>query len=773
MQSRFHAGLAALILLISVGPVLGQTDVMDVSIEMAEMSFCGGTSAPFEQITAYLLVINPSDSSGISGWEANVTVDGAVVAGAWTLSAGLDVDPSAEGFQVGIGTGGLALPAAPAVVLATYTAFVQSASGQVHFYLDGVPGSTSFNGVPGYAGGSDAGDLRPLTISTGSSSLPVLSFNDPDCSDPPYSTFDVLVSADNGIHQDLENHAATDPDAADDLDGLDAPSAPLPPGGYVQASFFHPDWSTPLGQRYDGDVRLPYLTELEAKSWLLQVATDNTSRPVTLSFAQLSGFDVDLYLRDHDTGGYTDLRTVGLTYSYTPNPSGENFFDLIIGHLDFPLVDPVSRPLAAGWSMIGLPLASADATLLNTVLDDAVGPVFAMEHDVATGYRRLGEMDPLTRGRGYWIGTEAGFEWSMSGTMDSEPVLVDLEAGWNLIGYPLWFPSHVNGIQVLFDGSSYTWPEAVAAGLVGGELTTYDGLAYESTTSLDAWHGYWVAAYVPGLRLEFSWELMPTTLQRPWDPYADLDDPNNWRLEIAALGGDQPLVLGVCERASDGFDASQDRPKAPVAPSGRLGPRLAFPHEEWSLETGAEIRGDIRSPQRILEQEWRAVLTVAEPGPVTLTWNRKSWGGAEDLELILPERSELAVPSLRAVGEVTLVVGDEPLTLLFRTPRAGTGVETPEVAATVLTAVPNPFNPRTEIRFTAPRTGRCSVRVYDLSGRCVRTLDAGVLDPGTRGSVVWLGRDDSGRELASGQYFARLLVDGRNEGGIARMSLIR
>jgi len=48
-----------------------------------------------------------------------------------------------------------------------------------------------------------------------------------------------------------------------------------------------------------------------------------------------------------------------------------------------------------------------------------------------------------------------------------------------------------------------------------------------------------------------------------------------------------------------------------------------------------------------------------------------------------------------------------------------------------------------------------------------------VLDAGIGGSVAWLGRDDSGRELASGQYFARLLVDGRNEGGIARMSLIR
>ncbi|HPF34120.1 MAG TPA: hypothetical protein P5571_02615 [Candidatus Krumholzibacteria bacterium] len=156
-------------------------DGMGVYFDMGATEVCASTVAPFQQIVAYLCITNPSASAGVSGWEAYVTVTGGVVAGAWTLSAGLDVDPSAEGFQVGIGTGGLALPAAPSVVLATYSAFVQAAGGEVAFYCEGVPGSTSFDGTPGYAGGSDAGDLRACQVSSGTGlGLPVARVNG-DC----------------------------------------------------------------------------------------------------------------------------------------------------------------------------------------------------------------------------------------------------------------------------------------------------------------------------------------------------------------------------------------------------------------------------------------------------------------------------------------------------------------------------------------------------------------------------------------------------------------
>jgi subtilisin-like proprotein convertase family protein/type IV secretory pathway protease TraF len=68
---------------------------------------------------------------------------------------------------------------------------------------------------------------------------------------------------------------------------------------------------------------------------------------------------------------------------------------------------------------------------------------------------------------------------------------------------------------------------------------------------------------------------------------------------------------------------------------------------------------------------------------------------------------------------------------------------------------PNPFNPITHIRFELPRSDRVTLRIYDLSGRLVRTLVDGRL-PAAAHDAVWDGRDDSGRPVASGVYTSRL-----------------
>ncbi len=68
---------------------------------------------------------------------------------------------------------------------------------------------------------------------------------------------------------------------------------------------------------------------------------------------------------------------------------------------------------------------------------------------------------------------------------------------------------------------------------------------------------------------------------------------------------------------------------------------------------------------------------------------------------------------------------------------------------------PNPFNPKTTINFDLPRESRVDLAVYDITGRKVATLVNDVLDPG-RHTIIWLGRDDAGRQAASGVYFYRL-----------------
>jgi len=81
-------------------------------------------------------------------------------------------------------------------------------------------------------------------------------------------------------------------------------------------------------------------------------------------------------------------------------------------------------------------------------------------------------------------------------------------------------------------------------------------------------------------------------------------------------------------------------------------------------------------------------------------------------------------------------------------------------AARLLQNVPNPFNPRTEIRWAQTRPGRVSLEIFDLRGRRVKTLNAGFRDPGDH-SIIWAGRDDAGAEVASAVYLVRLAFESR------------
>ncbi len=70
-------------------------------------------------------------------------------------------------------------------------------------------------------------------------------------------------------------------------------------------------------------------------------------------------------------------------------------------------------------------------------------------------------------------------------------------------------------------------------------------------------------------------------------------------------------------------------------------------------------------------------------------------------------------------------------------------------------STPNPFNARTNIRFSLAQSGEAKVTIYDASGRLVRTLVDGELDAGTH-SKIWDGTNDAGQALPAGVYWARV-----------------
>ena len=70
---------------------------------------------------------------------------------------------------------------------------------------------------------------------------------------------------------------------------------------------------------------------------------------------------------------------------------------------------------------------------------------------------------------------------------------------------------------------------------------------------------------------------------------------------------------------------------------------------------------------------------------------------------------------------------------------------------------PNPFNPVTTIMFSLPEKGEVELGIYDVSGRLVKTLYDGVMDPGKH-KATWDGRNNGGRSVSSGVYFCKLIA---------------
>jgi flagellar hook assembly protein FlgD len=66
--------------------------------------------------------------------------------------------------------------------------------------------------------------------------------------------------------------------------------------------------------------------------------------------------------------------------------------------------------------------------------------------------------------------------------------------------------------------------------------------------------------------------------------------------------------------------------------------------------------------------------------------------------------------------------------------------------------------------------GHVSLRIYDLHGRCVRTLVDQVVPAGMH-ELTWDGTDAAGRRLASGSYVARLVAPDRTQN--QRMMLLK
>lgn len=137
-------------------------------------------------------------------------------------------------------------------------------------------------------------------------------------------------------------------------------------------------------------------------------------------------------------------------------------------------------------------------------------------------------------------------------------------------------------------------------------------------------------------------------------------------------------------------------------------------------------------------------------------------GDPDAMELVTAWLAPGEVETIAAVGNKLLVLTEHRLDVLTLTDFDIIGVPD-AVVTTSVRAVPNPFNPQTEITFEMGRAGAAEVTIYNVRGQPVRRLRADL--PAGPASLTWRGTDQTGRALPSGTYLLRVITPGTVQGG--------
>jgi len=102
---------------------------------------------------------------------------------------------------------------------------------------------------------------------------------------------------------------------------------------------------------------------------------------------------------------------------------------------------------------------------------------------------------------------------------------------------------------------------------------------------------------------------------------------------------------------------------------------------------------------------------------------------------------------------------------------SGIDEETPEDNLVRLKGnTPNPFHNNTIISYYLPNRMRTSLKIYDVTGKLIKTLTNGERGPGMH-SITWYGRTNNGSLASAGVYLYRLVAGDVTESG--KMLLIK
>lgn len=434
-------------------------------------------------------------------------------------------------------------------------------------------------------------------------------------------------------------------------------------------------------------------------------------------------------------------------------------------------------PLIAGedstnYQLISIPF-DLDSSAVEKVLADDLGAyddrqwrLFDLsEFDPISGeatYLEGEDARPFVPGRSYFLITRKENIIVDSGAGQTRRTVcndtLEVLPGWNLIATPFNFPVHRESMYL----RDSQFEEEIS-------LRSFER-GWNIVDVLEPWKGY--ALYVTPseeqssedpIKLVIRPKAAQGRLSKPVSDYLTLQ-PGEWLVQISGSAGqslDFENWAGVRNEALESFDKFE-LAEPPVI--GRF-LRVQFAKPEWN-QPARGFSTDIR-PAGSDEQVWEFDVQTNQPETsVKLDFSFLGDFPANAEVFLVDEGLQIA-QNLRANSQYTFKSGkvgsQKKLKLIvgsaqFASAAAGAILLVP-TKFDLLQNFPNPFNPETSIRYNLPAASQVKLEIFDVLGRKVRTLVNGEQKNAGYHSTLWNGRDDSGRQVASGVYIYRIVSD--------------
>ncbi len=219
----------------------------------------------------------------------------------------------------------------------------------------------------------------------------------------------------------------------------------------------------------------------------------------------------------------------------------------------------------------------------------------------------------------------------------------------------------------------------------------------------------------------------------------------NPSLGFTGGGNIAPGVQGWVHRTTDGGNTWTDR--LLVTPYPVRAVRFATPMRGWAAG------GDIDSNAG-------GIWGTTDGGN---TWTREIDTAAEMRSLSLVRVGSDSV-DVWGCGYTAAFQGRIYHCRVYLPAPAAVRERTDQSAVSPVRTFPNPFSPSTSLSFFMARPESVLVEIFDPAGRVIRRIEPGLVGSGTH-EILWDGRDEAGRRLASGVFFYRFRAGDEVKGG--------